>query len=105
MRMMIIAFTAIVLAPTAVSASAAGRELTADTNLVRPVAQINQLALVGTTFGQLGGSGDHVILVKGDQSGNGPGAGGHKGQKKGGHHGKQENGKDNPNRGKGKGKT
>ena len=104
MRKMIIAVTAIVMAPTAVLAAARG-DLTAETNLARAVIRGNQLALVGTMIGQPGGLGDNLILVKGDQSGNGPGAGGHKGQKKGGHHGKQEQGKDNPNKGKGKGKT
>lgn len=105
MRITIIALTAIFIAPTAVLASAAPGKLTPDTRLVRAVVQSNQLALVGAMIGQPGGLGDNVILVKGDQSGNGPGTGGHKGQKKGGHHGKHEEGKDNPNKGKGKGKT
>lgn|SRR5947209_7656845 len=52
--------------------------------------------LAGTDQGNfLGGK---VILAKGDKSGTGPGAGGHKGQKKGGGHGKQP--KDNKGKGK-----
>ena len=49
-------------------------------------------------FGQRGPSEGKIILAKGDQSGNGPGLGGQKGQKKGGHKGKQAQGKDNPNK-------
>jgi len=52
------------------------------------------LAAAGAGIGQSGladGSfRGNVILVKGDKSGTGPGAGGHKGQKKGGNHGKQK---------------
>jgi hypothetical protein len=43
--------------------------------------------LIGSDHGDLGGK---VILARGDKSGTGPGAGGHKGQKKGGEHGKQK---------------
>jgi len=65
------------------------------------VIQRSQIALGGVSvIGQPGAPRGNVILAKGDQSGNGPGAGGHKGQKKGGHHGKQQEGKD-----KGKGKS
>ena len=101
MRRMVFVLTAVFMAPTAVIASATNGVLTTETKSdgARPVIQNYQIALVGSAlFGQPGASVDSVILVKGDQSGNGPGAGGHKGQKKGGHHGKQKEGKDNPDK-------
>ena len=80
MRRMILALTVVVV-PTAVMALPAGgalvgTELTG--SAVQKIAVLDQ---------DLGGN---VILAKGDKSGSGPGAGGHKGQKKGGNHGKQK---------------
>ena len=93
MRRTIFALTAIFFAPTAVMASAAGGELAGDSELGVAAAAIQERQIAPGSVA-IGGAGN-VILAKGDQSGTGPGLGGHKGQKKGGHHGKQKEGKDN----------
>jgi hypothetical protein len=102
----VVAFTAILLAPTAAMASlnAGGPAGTFDTGTAAAAtAQKLQLAPSGdAATGQPGFTGRNLILAKGDQSGNGPGAGGQKGQKKGGHKGKQAGGKDNPGKAKGR---
>jgi hypothetical protein len=105
MRITIIALTAILLAPTAGMASVSRGELAGDSKTGDSAAAVQtpQIALRGdAALGQRGVPGGRLILAKGDQSGNGPGAGGQKGQKKGGHKGKQAEGKDNPGKGKGK---
>ena len=87
MRRTILAFTLVVLAPTAVMALPAVGALVG--GVAGPAVQERQLlpgAVTGSDQGVWGGT---VILAKGDKSGTGPGAGGHKGQKKGGQHGKQ----------------
>ena len=83
----VFAFTLIVLAPTAATALPVGGALVGGA----AGASVQERQIVpGTVNGSDQGiwSGN-VILVKGDKSGTGPGAGGHKGQKKGGQHGKQ----------------
>ena len=105
---MIFALTAILLAPTAVMASAPGGELVADSALGAAAAAIQKRQIapgVGGAIGQRGFLGGKVILAKGDMSGNGPGVGGQKGQKKGGYKGKQAKGKDNPGKAKGRDKS
>lgn len=97
MRRMILVLTAI-LAPTAVMASVPGG-VVGDSEFGVPAAVIQERQLApsgGAAIGQRG----FLVLAKGDQAGNGPGAGGHKGEKKGGYRGKQKEGKDNPNKGK-----
>jgi hypothetical protein len=97
MRKMCLAFTVIFLAPTAVMALTSGRELVGDSELgaAGAATQKSQIAIGGVAAnGQRGLLGGNVILAKGDKSGTGPGAGGHKGQKKGGHHGGQKEGHD-----------
>lgn len=80
MRKTILALTSICLATA----------LTVSSQIVLAgVAHVTQPAILG----------DNLILVKGDQAGNGPGTGGQKGKKIGGHKGKQAEGKDNPNKG------
>ncbi len=104
MRRTFFALTAILLAPTAVMASAPGGELVGDSELGTAAATIQKRQIapgVGVAI-QRGFSGGKVILAKGDMSGAGPGLGGQKGQKKGGHKGKQKEGKDNPDKGKAK---
>ena len=108
MRRMIFALTAIFLAPTAAMASAPSGELVVDSELGAVSAAIQKRQVApggGVATGQRGFSGGNVILAKGDMSGTGPGTGGQKGQKKGGHKGKQNEGKDNPSKQKGKGKS
>lgn len=83
MRKTILVLTSILLASTAASALPVSGPL-----VLAGVSQLGQPAIPG----------DSVILAKGDQSGNGPGHGGQKGQKRGGHKGKQAEGKDNPNK-------
>ncbi len=105
MRRMIFAFTAIFLASTAARASTAGGEQVGDFELGAAAVSIQEhkIAPSGVAAGgQRSFLGGNIILAKGDQSGTGPGAGGHKGKKTGGHHGKQEEGKDNPNKKKDK---
>lgn len=104
MRRTIFALTAIFLAPTAVMASAPGGELVGDSELAVATAAIQKSQIApggGVAIGQRGFLGGKVILAKGNQAGDGPGVGGHKGKKSGGHHGKQKEGKDNPGKGKG----
>jgi len=89
-------------------ASVAGGKLVGDSELGAAGAAIHkrQIAPGGdAAIGQRRFLGGNVILAKGDQSGNGPGVGGQKGQKKGGFKGKQAEGKDNPNKQKGKNKS
>lgn len=87
MRKVILALAVTFVAPTAIIASPAigVSELGVPTSAV----QEGQMppGLIGSDHGDLGGK---VILARGDKSGTGPGAGGHKGQKKGGEHGKQK---------------
>ena len=107
MRRTIFALTAILLAPTTGMASVSRGELAGDSRLgaAGPAFQTLQIALRGDpALGQRGLPRGNLILAKGDQSGTGPGAGGQKAQKKGGHKGKQAEGKDNPNKQKGKDK-
>jgi len=93
MRKKIFALTAIFLAPTTVMALAGGEWAGG------PGPGATQGLQIAAGEGFAINQGDYpkgtVILAKGDQSGSGPGHGGHKGQKKGGHHGKQKEGKDN----------
>jgi hypothetical protein len=85
MRRTILVLTVIFCAPTAVMAFTAGRALVGDSELGAAGAAIQQGQIApGGVAGSgheefLGGS---VILAKGDQSGTGPGAGGHKGAHK-----------------------
>ena len=79
-----LAVTSICLASTAATALPISSQI-----VLAGVAQVNHSAILG----------DNIILVKGDQAGNGPGVGGQKGKKIGGHKGKQAEGKDNPNKG------
>ena len=107
MRKTIFALTIFFLAPSAAMASAPSGELVGGSELGAAAAAIlkSQIAPAdGVAIGQPGFSGGKVILAQGDMSGRGPGAGGQKGQKKGGHKGKQEKGKDNPGKGKAKGR-
>jgi len=87
MRRTILAFTVVVLAPTAALALPAVGALVGGA----PGASVQerQIAPGAVSGSDQGVGGGNVILVKGDKSGTGPGAGGHKGQKKGGQHGKQ----------------
>jgi hypothetical protein len=105
MRRTVFALTVLFLAPTAAMASVAGGELVGNSELgaAAAVIQKHQTAPGGGAIGQRGPSGGNIILAKGDQSGNGPGLGGQKGQKKGGNKGKQAEGKDNPNKQRGRG--
>ena len=108
MRRTIFALTAIFSAPTAVMASAAGGELVGNSELGAAAAVIQKRQIApggGVAIGQRGFLGGNVILAQGDQSGRGPGLGGQKGQKKGGHKGKQPQGKDHPDKKKGKDKS
>ena len=108
MRRTIFALTAIFLAPTAVMASAPGGELVGNSELGAAAAVIQKREIApggGVAIGQRGNMGGNVILAKGDQSGTGPGLGGQKGQKKGGHKGKQQEGKDNPSKQRGRGRS
>ena len=100
MRRTVFALTVLFLAPTAAMASVAGGELVGNSELrAAAVIQKYQAAPGGDAIGQRAPLGGNIILAKGDQSGNGPGLGGQKGQKKGGHKGRQAEGKDNPNKG------
>ena len=101
MRVTVIALTAILLVPAAGMASVSRGELAG--GVAGSSVQTPQIALRGDpAIGQRGLPQGNIILAKGDQSGNGPGVGGQKGQKKGGHKGKQAEGKDNPGKAKGK---
>ncbi len=104
MRKTIFALTAILLSPTAAMASVGGGELVGapERGAAAAVLQKHDDVASGVAVGQRGLSGERIILAKGDQSGNGPGIGGQKGQKKGGHKGRQAEGKDNPNKQRGR---
>ena len=104
MRRTVFALTVLFLAPTAVMASVSGGELVRNSELgtAAAVLQKHPVATGGLAIGQRDPSGGNIILAKGDQSGNGPGIGGQKGQKKGGHKGRQAEGKDNPNKQRGR---
>jgi hypothetical protein len=85
MRRTILVLTISLCAPTAVMALTAGRGLVADAELgaAGVLIQKGQIAPGGTAGnGHDGFLGGNVILAKGDQSGTGPGAGGHKGAKR-----------------------
>ena len=93
MRRTILALTVIFLAPTAVMAMTAGRELVGDPELGAAGAAIQkrQIAPGGVAgIGHRGFLARNVILAAGDKSGTGPGHGGHKGQKKAEHKGGQK---------------
>ena len=85
MRRTILVLTIIFCAPTAVMALTAGRALVGDSELGAAGAAIQQGQIAP---GGIAGSdhegflGGNVILAKGDQSGTGPGKGGHKGAHK-----------------------
>lgn len=100
MRRTFFALTAILLAPTAVMASVPSGELVGNSELGTAAAaiQTRPVAPGAGAIGQGGFSEGNVILARGDMSGNGPGLGGQKGQKRGGFKGKQKEGKDNPNK-------
>jgi hypothetical protein len=85
MRRTILALTVIFCAPTAVMAFTAGRTLVGDSESGATGAAIqHQIAPGGIAGnGHEGFLRGNVILAKGDQSGTGPGAGGHKGKKMG----------------------
>ena len=110
MRRTFFALTAMLLAPTAVMASVPGGELVGKSEFGTAAAaiQTRHMAPGAGAIGQGGVSEGNVILAKGDMSGNGPGLGGQKGQKRGGYKGKQKEGKDNPDKqkeGRGKGRS
>ncbi len=105
MRRTFLVVTVVLMAPTAAMALTAGGELLGGSELGAAWAGIQkrQIAPGGVAAsGQRGLLGGNVILAKGDQSATGAGLGGQKGQKKGGHKGKQADGKDNPDKQKGK---
>jgi hypothetical protein len=92
MRSTVLVLTVVLCAPTAVMALAPARPLLGDRALAaaaaaNPTGPTDVAGLVGSADGSVRGN---VILAKGDKTGTGPGAGGHKGQKKGGNHGKQK---------------
>jgi hypothetical protein len=87
MRRTILAFTVVVLAPTAAMALPAVGALVG--GAAGASVQERQIAPGTVSVSDQGSWSGNVILAKGDKSGTGPGAGGHKGQKKGGQHGKQ----------------
>ena len=88
MRRAIFASTVVLLAPAVMALAAGGDSaLRAAGNAVQE-RQILPGGVAGSDEGGL--LSGKVILAKGDKSGTGPGAGGHKGQKKGGGHGKQK---------------
>jgi hypothetical protein len=86
MRRTILILTLAFCAPTAAMALTAGRTLVgnSEAGVAGAAIQEGQTAAGGTAGSADGGLlGGNVILAKGDQSGTGPGAGGHKGAKKG----------------------
>jgi hypothetical protein len=88
MRKIILALAVTFVAPTALTALPA----TGDSQFGAAGGTIQQRqTLPGGVAGSDQGDflGGKVILAKGDKTGTGPGAGGHKGEKKGGKHGKQ----------------
>jgi hypothetical protein len=93
MRKLTLALTVGFLAPTAVMALTAGREAAGRSGLEAVGAAIQQGQIApGSIAGTEKGSGEKLILAKGDKSGTGPGHGGHKGQHKGERKGGQEHG-------------
>ncbi len=104
MRRTVLALAVLFLAPTAAMAAVGGGELVGNSEKgsAAAVFQKYPIAPGGVAVDQRGPSGGNIILAKGDQSGNGPGLGGQKGQKKGGHKGRQAEGKDNPNKQRGR---
>jgi hypothetical protein len=104
MRRTILVLTVIFCAPTTVMALTAGRALVGESELGAAgiATQPGQIAPGGIAgSGDQGSLGPNVILAKGDKSGTGPGAGGHKGAHKGERKGGQKHDND---KGKGKGK-
>jgi hypothetical protein len=86
MRRTILILTLAFCAPTAAMALTAGRTLVGNSEAAAAGAAIQQGQIAaGGIAGSADGEflGGNVILAKGDQSGTGPGAGGHKGAKKG----------------------
>jgi hypothetical protein len=100
MRRTVLALAVLFLAPTAAMAAVGGGELVGNSEKGSAAAVLQKYLIApgGVAVDQRGPSGGNIILAKGDQSGNGPGVGGQKGQKKGGNKGKQAEGKDNPNK-------
>lgn len=90
MRRLILALTAIFLAPTAVIALTAGGGLVGDPESGAAGSAIHkrQIPLGGLSGGGQGGFlRSNEILAKGDMTGTGEGKGGHKGKMKGGNKG------------------
>ena len=90
MRRLILALTAIFLAPTAVIALTAGGGLVGDpeSGAAGGVIQKQQIPSGGVSgSGQGGFLKGNEILAKGDMTGTGEGKGGHKGKMKGGNKG------------------
>lgn len=100
MRRTIPALTAIFLGSSAALASVSGGELVGDPESGDAAAVIQKhLTTSGSlAIGQRGLAGGNMILARGDQSGNGPGLGGQKGQRKGGNRARRSEGRDNPNK-------
>jgi hypothetical protein len=94
MRRTMFALTVIFLAPTAVMASTAGRELVGSSGLEAAGTTIQKLQVARDAVAGSDHAERNVILAKGDKSGTGPGHGGHKGAKKAEHKGGQAKGKD-----------
>lgn len=92
MRRTILSLMAIFSAPAAGIASTAGGELIGDDAFQAAAASIQKPQIAPGGVAASGQRDFYIILAKGDKSGTGPGAGGHKGQKKGGGHGKQKEG-------------
>jgi hypothetical protein len=94
MRRLILALTAIFLAPTALVALTAGGGLVGDpeSGAAGGAIQKRQIPLGGVAGGGQGGflGGNEMILAKFDMKGTGEGKGGMKGQMKGGNKGKNK---------------
>jgi hypothetical protein len=94
MRRLILALTAIFLAPTALVALTAGGGLVGDpeSGAVGGAIQKRQIPSGGVSGGGEGGflGGNEMILAKFDMKGTGEGKGGMKGQMKGGNKGKNK---------------
>ena len=92
MRRLILALTAIFLAPTALIALTAGGGLVGDpeSGAAGGAIQERQTPSGGVSGGGQGGFlGNGILLAKGDMKGTGPGAGGMKAKMEGGGKGKQ----------------
>jgi hypothetical protein len=103
MRRTILVLTVVFCAPTAAMALTAGRALVGDSEAGAAGAAIQQGQIApGGIAGSADGGflGGNVILAKGDQSGTGPGAGGHKGARKAEGKGGQPESKLKGNKGK-----